>query len=239
MREGRCGVRRRRALTAPGARGLARRRGLRLAITSHSRQSRHWDRRKGSETDPFCHARRRGRSEIDVFPPHPSPCPGRGEGGGKGEGVAGGPRGSHTANAPARSVPAVPPPGRRGRGGAVSRVAGRKGKGRPRPHPQFLKGGAPAPTRSSGVDGAGASGSPPPSPSPTPWPNKHCRNFSPPIVLPLRHPPDWPAPPLRVNHENTIMSDNADAARPAGPFLAPRARGLSPRQFPITRSSSP
>ena len=60
------------------------------------------------------------------------------------------------ANAPARSSPAVPPPGWRGRGGAASRVEGRGGRaapaharssrggsegGLPRPRPQFRRGG--------------------------------------------------------------------------------------------------
>src|SRR5690606_12513280 len=62
-----------------------------------------------------------------------------------------------TANAAARSLPAVPPPGWRGRGGAASRVVGRGGRV------------APAHTRSSRGGRAAAEGSPPPTPAVQGW----------------------------------------------------------------------
>src|SRR5690606_6028434 len=48
-------------------------------------------------------------------------------------------------NVPTRSLPAVPPPGGRGRGGAASRVEGRGRKGLPRPHPLFIDSNTPRP----------------------------------------------------------------------------------------------
>src|SRR5690606_40173268 len=50
------------------------------------------------------------------------------------------PRTPPAATAPTRSYPAVPPPGREGRGGAASRAEGRGGRGSPA-HPRSFSGG--------------------------------------------------------------------------------------------------
>src|SRR5690606_11588534 len=95
-------------------------------------------------------------------PAAPAPVPEQGRAGnGSGSVNVHGNGNETTANAPTRSLPAVPPPGWRGRGGAASRAEGKEGgaapaharsskgkgvgrKGLPHPHPQFKgAGGSP------------------------------------------------------------------------------------------------